>query len=236
MLMGSEYKMALETWSTVFALSLQDVWLGVASFLPQLLVAIVVFVVGWLVGGVLAKLVDQIFKILKIDSVLRQAGLSEATSRAGINLNSGAFVGALVKWFVIVVFLIASFEVLGLSQVNDFLKNVVLGYLPNVIVAVLILLVAAMIGDTVRKLVVGSAKAAGVMHAHFLGTVSMWAIWIFAALVALTHLGIGVDLIRTLFTGVIFAISLALALAFGLGGKDEAARMIEKTRHDMTDK
>jgi hypothetical protein len=107
--------------------------------------------------------------------------------------------------------------------------------LPQVIVAVLILLVSVVIADAVSKVVVGSAKAAGVRSANFLGTVTRWAIWIFAILAALVQLQIAVSFIQTLFTGVIVALSLAFGLAFGLGGQDAAAKWIEKTRSEIRD-
>ena len=122
----------------------------------------------------------------------------------------------------------ASFDVLGLNQVNDFLQQVVLLYLPQVIVAVLILLVTALIADAMQSLVVGSAKAAEVKSANFLGSVTKWSIWVFAILMALFQLGVAAPFLQTLFTGFIVALALALGLSFGLGGKDTAKRILEK--------
>ena len=129
---------------------------------------------------------------------LERAGFGNVMKRAGFELNAGGFLGGLVKWFVIVAFLVASFDVLGLSQVNVFLQNVVLLYLPQVIVAVLILLVAVVIADAMQKVVVGSARAAQIRSANFLGAVTKWSIWIFALLTALVQLGIAVGFIQTL--------------------------------------
>jgi hypothetical protein len=124
---------------------------------------------------------------------------------------------------------------LGLTQVNVFLQSVVLLYLPQVIVAVLILLVAIVIADTVSRIVVHTAKAAHVKSANFLGAVTRWAIWIFALLTALVQLGIAVGFIQTLFTGVIVALALGFGLAFGLGGQEAASRYIEKLRQEIAD-
>ncbi|MFA6339236.1 MAG: hypothetical protein WCW87_04260 [Candidatus Paceibacterota bacterium] len=228
--------MLLQTWSDVFVQSLQNVWLGVANILPNLLIAVIIFSIGWLVGNVLEKVIEQLFKTLKVDSALRQAGVDDVTSKAGVSLNSGLFVGALIRWFVIIVFLVASFDVLGLSQVNDFLKNVVLGYLPNVIVSVLILLVAAVIADAMQKVVSASAKAANVRKANLLGNVAKWSIWAFAILAALFQLGIAAAFVQTIFTGIIIALSLAIGLAFGLGGQESAAHILESVRHEISEK
>lgn len=228
--------MLIETWTEVLTRSFQDLWLGVVDFIPNVVVAIVIFIVGWLIGAGLGRVVAQVVGSLKVDNALRSAGLEEVTSRAGFSLNAGNFLGGLVKWFVIVVFLVAALDVLGLTQVNIFLQEVVLLYLPQVIVAVLILLVAAVVADVARNIVVGGAKAAGMDSARFLGSVTRWAIWIFAILAALNQLSVATAFVQTLFTGVVVAISLALGLAFGLGGQDAAARYIEKLRSEISHK
>lgn len=227
--------MLLNTWTEVLTQSLQDLWLGIVEFAPSLIVAIVIFVIGWVVGAVLGRVVSQVIGSLKVDNALRGAGLEDVLARAGFELNSGQFLGALVKWFVIIVFLVASLDVLGLTQVNIFLQEVVLLYLPQVIVAVLILLVAAVIAEVMQSIVVGAAKAAHMSSAQFFGRVTKWAIWIFAILAALNQLGVATAFVQTLFTGVVVAVSLALGLSFGLGGQDAAARYLERVRGEIAD-
>ena len=222
-----------QSWSSVLTASFQELWNGVINFIPNLVIAVVIFVVGWIVGALIGKLVAQVVRALKIDSALRSAGIEDTLSRAGFKLDSGAFLGALVKWFIIVVFLVASLDVLGLTQVTLFLQQVVLIYLPQVIVAVLILLVAAVIAEAMQNMVVGSAKAAHISRAHFLGAITKWSIWIFAILAALYQLGVAPVFLQTLFTGIVVAISLALGLSFGLGGQDAAKRFLENLRSDM---
>lgn len=225
--------MVLQTWGGTVTDAFSGIWAGVIAFLPSLVAALVVFIVGWIIAALVCRLIAQLIKAIKLDNALEQAGFGAVVRRAGFELNSGAFVGGLVKWFVLVAFLVASFQILGLTQVNVFLQQVVLLYLPQVIVAVLILLVSVVIADALRKIVTGSAKAAGVKSANFLGTITKWAIWIFALLAALVQLGIAVGFIQTLFTGVVVALSLAFGLAFGLGGQEAAARYIEKTREEI---
>ncbi len=217
----------------MLTLSFQNLWVGVVNFIPNLVVALVILVVGWLIGALLGKAIAQIFRSLKIDEALRRAGLETFLHRGGIRLDSGAFIGALVKWFVIVVFLVASFDVLGLVQVNIFLQDVVLGYLPRVIVAALVLLVGGVVGDVASRAITAAGRTASVSSAHFAGAVAKWAIWIFVILVAFSQLGIGAAFSQTLFTGIVIAISLALGLSFGLGGQEAASRFIEKLRGDM---
>lgn len=225
--------MVLQAWGNTIAGSFQGIWGGTVAFLPSLIAAVVIFVVGWIVGALVGKLIAHLIRAIKLDTALEQAGFGKVVSRAGMTLNSGAFLGGLVKWFVIVAFLVAAFEVLGLNQVNMFLQQVVLLYLPQVIVAVLILLVSVVIADVLSRIVVSSAKAAEIRSANFLGAITKWAIWIFALLAALVQLGIAVGFIQTLFTGVVVALALAFGLAFGLGGQEAAARWIEKTRDEI---
>ncbi len=225
--------MILNTWGDVLTRSFQDLWVGVVNFIPNLIIAILIFLVGWIIGTVVGRAISELIKAIKVDNALTGTAFEEGLKRAGFRLNVGAFVGGLIKWFIIVVFLVAALDVLGLTQVNLFLQQVVLLYLPQVIVAVLILLVAVVIGGVMQNVVTASAKAANIRHAHFLGNLTRWAIWIFAALAALYHLGIAGPFLQTLFTGIVVAISLALGLSFGLGGQTAAARFIESVREDM---
>lgn len=228
--------MILETWGNVLTNSFQNLWGGVITFVPQLVVAILILVIGWLIGALVGRVIAQIIRSLRIDEGLRKAGVEDTLARGGIVLNSGGFVGALVKWFIILVFLIAALDVLKLNQVNEFLQGVVLFYLPQVIIAVLILLLAAVIGDVMQKVVTTSARTAEIRSARFLGSFTKWAIWIFAVLAALFQLNIAATFIQTVFTGVVVALSLAVGLAFGLGGQEAASRFIEKTRQEISHK
>jgi hypothetical protein len=228
--------MLIQTWADVLTASFQNLWLGIVAFVPNIIVAVIIFVLGWLVGAALGRIIAQVIKAIKLDAALKNTGLNEAVERAGFTLDSGAFLGMLVQWFFIIVFLMASLEVLGLTQVNLFLQNVVLAYLPQVIVAALILLVGAVVAQVAKDIVGGAAKAAGVHGAGFAGSIAMWAVWIFTLIAALDQLQVAQAFIQTLYTGVIIAVSLAVGLAFGLGGQEAAARAIEKMRSQMGDK
>ncbi len=228
--------MYFDTWGQTLTLSYQSLWSGIVSFVPNLVVALIILILGWLVGALFGRAIWQVFRSLKVDEALRRAGFEGFLRRGGINLDSGAFIGGLVKWFIIVVFLMAAFSVLGLTDVNTFLRDVVLNYIPHVIIASLVLLVAGVIGDVVERLVVTAGKTAQVRSSHFAGSVAKWAVWIFAILVALSQLDIAAIFSQTLFTGVVIAVSLALGLSFGLGGQEAAARFIEKLRGEMSER
>lgn len=225
-----------DTWAVVLQNSFEQVFTGALAVIPNLIIAIIIVLLGWIIGAALSKVVAQVIKSLKIDTALRSAGLEPVIEKGGFKLNSGKFLGELVKWFTIVVFLITAFDVLGLQQVNDFLQGVVIGYIPQVIAAVLILLIAAIIGEALRKTVVASAKAASLESANFLGSITKWSIWVFAALAALFQLGIGAIFIQTLFTGVVVALALSFGIAFGIGGKDAAADAVAKIKREISER
>jgi len=227
--------MTIATWSDVLSLSFTNLWLGVIGFVPSLIIAIIVVLLGWGIGVLLGRVISQIIKAIKVDEALRRAGVEDFLNKGGLGLNSGAFLGGLVRWFVILVFLIAAFDILHLSQVTTFLLAI-LNYLPQVIVAVLILIAAGLIADAMKKLVLSSAMSAEVASAGFLATVTKWVIWVFAILVALSQLGIATGFVQTIFTGLVVALSLGLGLAFGLGGQEAASKVIEKVSKEMSSK
>lgn len=220
----------------VVSVSLNNVWGGVIAFLPKFIIALIIFIIGWIVGSILGRVVAQFFKAIKLDSMLKSVGTDAVMERSGFNLDTGKFFGTLVKWFFVVVFLVAAIDVLGLVEVNYFLQNVVLTFLPNVIVAALIVMVGAILAHALQQIVVGSARAVAAPSARFAAGMAKWAIWIFAILAALSQLGIAGAFAQTLFTGLVAMLALAGGLAFGLGGRDAAARYLENLRKDISDK
>lgn len=226
--------MLAETWANVLQGSFENMWYGVMSFVPYVVVAVLIFVIGWVVGSIIGRIVAQVIGALHVDNALRSAGVEEIFSKAGFGLDSGRFLGELVKWFIVVVFLVASLDVLGLSQVNYFLQTVVLLYLPQVIVAVLILLLGAVIAEVAKNVVIASARAAGASSVNLLGAVTKWSIWVFAIMTALLQLGVAEAFLQTLFMGLVLAVSLAVGLSFGLGGKEAAADAIATVRKEIS--
>ena len=224
----------LQTYGESLVVTFNKLLEGTVVFVPKLIFALVVFLVGLFVAVTLGRVVMQAIRALKVDHVLRNLGAEEYIERAGWHLDSGAFVGALVRWFFILVFLLAVFDILGLSAVSVFLSDVVLAYLPQVIVAALVLLVGAVVGDLAGHVVSGTARAAAMPSSGFLGSVARWAIWIFAFVAALLQLGLFQELIITIIQALVFMLAGAGALAFGLGGKEHASQFIEKIKRDMS--
>lgn len=217
--------------------SFYDLWYSVLMFVPTILLAVVVFAIGLVLGAVLYRVVVEVMKALRVDHALRAAGLEDFLKEGGFSLNSGKFLGTLIEWFVILVFLVAALDVLGLSRVTIFLQQIVLLYIPQLIAAALIIVLAALVAEAAKKVVVSSAHAAGAHHgANLAGALVKWSIWVTAILAALTQVGIAASFIQTLFTGFVVAASLAFGLAFGLGGKEAAARAIDRVAAEVSRK
>jgi len=205
------------------------------QILGELIVAIILFMVFWAAGISLGKLVSEGVKTLKLDSILAKVGIDKVVQKAGITLNIGAFLGSLVKWFLIISGLLVAANVLGLAQVSVFLNSILL-YIPNIIVAAVILIAGVIVADFIAKVVASSIAAAGLKSAPFVSKVARWSIFIFAFIAALDQLQIAQTFINTLYIGIVAMIAIAGGLAFGLGGKEHASEFIAKLKHDISEK
>lgn len=220
--------------SEVVRSSLTTLWTAVAQFLPQLVAAVFVFLIGWLVAVLIGKLAYHVVRMLQIDRALESIGFKSAWEKSGFKLNSSQFFYELVKWFFIIVFLLAAANILGLTEVSEFLRTVVL-YIPNVIVAAIILLIGMLVAKFLEGLVMASVKTAGLTSARFLGALTKWAVVTFSFLVALAQLKIAGDIIRIVIVGAVVALAIAFGLAFGLGGQKHADELIGQLKKRIRD-
>lgn len=227
--------MLIQTWSDVLVSSLQNLWMQVISWAPSLIGALIVFFIGLIVAAGLGSLVEKIISALKLDSLLKKFGVDKYTREANIELNAGHFIGQIVYWFVVIAFLLAASDILGFYALSNFLRDVLL-YLPNIVIAVLIMLVALVAANIVSRLVRVSVMGAKLHFAKFLSSVAWWVIAVFGILAALTQLGIATAIINTFITGIIAMIAIAGGLAFGLGGRDYASHLIQEVRDGLEGK
>lgn len=224
-----DYHMVIQSWAEVTRDSLLNLWMGVLSFLPSLIGAIIVLIIGLIVAAVFKWLIEQIVNGIRLDSLLKKIGVDAYFQRAGFKLSSGRFFGELVYWFFVVVFILAASDILHLWGISLFLRDVI-SYVPNIAVAILIMLAAVIVGSFARALVTASVMSARLHASKFLGALTWWSIIIFGLLAALIQLGIATTIINTLITGLIAMVALAGGIAFGLGGRDYAAHLIERLR------
>ncbi|NCN52821.1 hypothetical protein GW943_03380 [Candidatus Parcubacteria bacterium] len=220
---------------TVLEMSFRNLWSDIILFLPQMIIALLVVIIGWIIADVLKRLIEKLFVVSRANEALAAAGIGVISKRAGYNFKPGQFVGSLVKWFVIIVFIVAALDILNLGEITVFFRDVVLNYLPRVIVAVLIIFGAMIIAQVVSASVEAGARAAGFRAAEMLGAIARYAIIVFAVLAALSQLEIAPMLVQILFAGFVFATSLAFGLAFGLGGRDMASKYLSKVEREVVD-
>ena len=223
----------VEIWFDVLNETFRTLGRQTIDFLPNFLAALVVFLVGLIIAVGIGHLVRRIVDLLRVDIAVERLQITSAFQRAGVPLNVSALLGWLVKWFLIIVFLITSADILGLEAIKGFLKDVVL-YIPNVIIAVVVLLIGIVVANFVHDVIERAVAAAKLRSADFLAGLAKWSILVFSFLIALVHLKVAQELIITLFTGFVAMLALAGGLAFGLGGKDQAEKFIERLRKDLS--
>ncbi len=224
--------MYIQDWTALVVNSLQGLWAGAIGVIANILGALIVLLIGLIVAGGLGALVERVIGVIKLDKALVGLGLQEYFERAGLSINSGKFFGKIVYWFFVVVFLLAATDILGFYSLSNFLRDALL-YIPNVIVAVLIVLAAVIMANFLRKLVRVSVRGARLHASNFLGSLTWWSIVVFGFLTALSQLGIAVAIIQALVTGFVAMLAIAGGIAFGLGGKDQAASLISKLKEHV---
>lgn len=218
--------MVVKSWYAVTMDALKAVWYRFVEFLPKLIGAIVIIIIGWFVALGIGRLVSEILKRIKLDKIFEQGKWKTALEKAGWKVSPSAFIGAIVKWVIFIAFLLAAVETLGFVAFASFLSKIV-AWLPNVIVAAAIFVVAVIAVEYIPKIIRAATEGVGIKYSNFLEAIVRWAIWIFAIVAILVQLGIAKEIIMTLFTGLVAFLVIAGGLAFGLGGKEAAARFLE---------
>lgn len=198
-----------------------------ANFLPNLLAAIIIFVVGVVIATILRGVLIRVLNAVSFEKALSTTGIPQALKKAETGLTISGLLGELLRWFVILIFLIPTVDQLGLGAVNDVLASLLL-YIPNVVVAVIIVAIGAIFAKISRDFVTATISGVGAQSSKIIGEVARWAIIVFALLAALNQLGVATDLIRILFTGFVAMLALAGGLAFGLGGRETAEKVLKK--------
>lgn len=200
------------------------------GFVANLLLAVIVFVVGYVISVAIGRIVTEVLKTVRFNSLFEKEGWSRAMKTANIEVHPSEFIGAIVKWVFVIISLLIAVDILGLAQVGV-LINQVLSYLPNVIVAALIFVVAVIISDIIEKLVRVSIEKMRIGYSYVAGSIVKWTIWIFTIFLILDQLLPKSTIITTLYMAIVYgavgAVALGAAIAIGLGGKDTAAEAIE---------
>lgn len=218
--------MIVENWITITIEGLQEMWQSFLTFIPELIGALIVIIIGWFVSIALGKIITELLRRIKFDKLFEGGAWKDALSKAKWKVDPSRFIGSIVKWVLFIVFLKAAVEILGLKQFAVFMGDIVM-WLPNLIVAAAIFVVTVIISEYLPKIIRAAAEGMKINYSHFIEKMARAAIWIFASLAILIQLGIAEGMFMTLFTGFVAFLVIAGGLAFGLGGKDLASEILE---------
>lgn len=225
------------TYNEWFLIIIQPFLQGFIGFAAKLLLAVIVFVVGYLISVGVGRVISEILKSVKFNKIFDKEGWHKALQRANVDVDPSEFIGAIVKWVFVIVSLLISVDILQLSQFGGVLTQV-LNYLPNVVVAALIFVVAVIISDIIEKVVRITVERMKVGYGHLASMIIKWSIWIFTIFLILEQLLPTSDLIKTLYMAIVWGIvgtlSLGIAIAIGLGGKEVAADALKDMRNKIT--
>ena len=221
------------TYQAVVIQALGDLYAKTLSYLPNLVAAIIVVIIGWLLAIFLSKLVYKVLEAIKIDHLANQLGLKNLSEKVDQKLSLAALGAWLVKWFFFLGSFIAAADILGLQEVSTFLYQDVLNYAGHVIVAMAILLLGILAADFFAALVSGTINASGLHKGDGLGAITKWAILVFAVIAALSQLQIATAFLQDLFRAVVAMLAIAGGLAFGLGGREHAKKVLDAVENSI---
>jgi hypothetical protein len=214
-------------WSAALMSSLTTALGLLFSAVPKVLGFALILLLGWLIASLVEKGVAALLRTIHFNDLSERSGLAEFVRKMGAGTDSSGMIGAVTKWFIRLIALVVAFDALGLPAVSDVLRQLLL-WLPNVVVALVVLVVGGLAARALRNLVRGAAAEGGLGNRKFLAQVAHTLVWAFAIVVAVNQIGIATDLVNTLFMAVVGAVALALALAFGLGGRETASRIVHR--------
>jgi hypothetical protein len=212
-------------WSEALMTSLAAAMALFFSAIPKILGFAVIVIVGWFIASLIERGVAAILRAIKFNDLAQRSGLADFVARMGTNTDTAGVLGAVVKWFIRLIALVVAFDALGLPAVSEVLRQLLL-WLPNVVVALVVLVIGGLAARALSNLVRGATAEGGMGSPNLLARVASVTVWGFAIVVAVNQIGVATELVNTLFMAFVGAIALGSALAFGLGGRDTAGEIV----------
>lgn len=216
----------VQNWGDAVFASLTAALQNLLGFLPQLIGAVIILVLGWIIAGLLAGLVERALKAVGFERAAQSTGIGGVIERSGSGWTASKIVAEIVKWFIRLIALQAAAAILGMPQLTGIINSILL-FLPNLVVALIIIVIGALIANFVAGVVRGATGEMGFGNAGLLASIARYAIIAFAVIAAVNQIGIAATVVNTLFIGAVAAVAAAVALAFGLGGRDVAAQITQ---------
>ncbi|WP_322977660.1 mechanosensitive ion channel family protein [Pseudomonas sp. C11] len=217
--------MELDPWTQSLISAMTALWTKVAGFIPNLFVALVLVLLGFVVAKLLDTLLSKLLNKVGLDRLMAGTGLTKMLARVGIQVSVSTLIGKIVYWFVLLIFLVSAAESLGLQRISSTLDVLAL-YLPKVFGAALVLLAGVLLAQLVSSLVRGAAEGVGLDYAQGLGRVAQGLVIIISISVAIGQLEVKTDLLNNVIAIVLISVGLAVALALGLGSRDIASQIL----------
>jgi len=212
-------------WSVALMTSATAALAMFLAAIPKVIGFLVILVIGWLIASAIAGIVANLLRAVHFNDMAQRSGFAGFVHNMGVRTDSAGFVATAAKWFVRLIVLTVAFDALGLPAVSQVLQQVLL-FIPNVIVALMVLVIGGLAANALSGLVRGAAGSAGLGNPELLANIARVTVWGFAIVVAVNQIGIATTLVNTLFMGFVGAMALAAGLAFGLGGRDTAGEIV----------
>ena len=226
---------AVTHWSDAMFTSLAAAMALLFSAIPKIIGFALIIIAGWFIASLIERGLAAILRKIRFNDLAQRAGLTDFVHRMGMDTDASGLIGLVVKWFVRLIALVVAFDALGLPAVSEVLRQLLL-WLPNVVVAMVVLVIGGLAARALSNLVRGAASEAGLSNTNFLAKTAAVIVWAFALVVAVNQLGIATELVNTLFMAVVGAIALGMGLAFGLGGRETAGEILRKWYAKAQDK
>lgn len=218
--------MNINEWGAALVASLTTALSMFLAAIPRIIGFLLIVIIGWLISGWLASAVAALLRAVNFNQLAERSGLSTFVRNMGLRTDASRVLADITKWFIRLIVLVVAFDALGLPAVSNVLQQFLL-WIPNLVVAMVILVIAGLAANALGNLVRGSTAQAGFGNPELLGNIARIAVWGFGIVVAVNQIGVASTLVNTLFMAFVGALALATGLAFGLGGRDTAARIVE---------
>src|ERR687883_154352 len=212
-------------WGTAVMTSLAAALALLLGAIPRVIGFLLILIIGWLIAAALARVVSSVLRAIKFNDLAQRAGLTGFVQKMGLQTDAAGFMAMIAKWFVRMIVLVSAFDALGLPAVSQVLQQLLL-WLPNLVVAIIALVIGGLAANALGKLVRGATAESGLGNPELLATIARVAVWAFAIVIAVNQIGVATTLINTLFMAVVGALALAVGLAFGLGGRETAGMVV----------
>ncbi len=213
------------SWTDAVMTSLAAALALLLGAIPKIIGFALIVIIGWLIASAVATAVASILRAVRFNDLAQRGGFADFVHKMGIGQDSAGFIANLAKWFIRLIVLVSAFDALGLPAVSQVLEQLLM-WLPNVVVALVVLVIAGLAANALAGLVRGTTAESGLGNPDLLASIARVAVWAFAIVVAVNQIGIATELVNTLFMATVGAIALALGLAFGLGGRETAAQIV----------